>query len=171
METGTWNAGVRLGTLLSLHWLCHQKTFAAAARPELERQTNDCKHGDRLDDFDDITGDGSLPLHAMERIGDRPRCQYRRAGHATACAGPGPGSANTRTASTPCVTDASGEARIGAAADGPLQPRVIPFTARDLWPAPSHRSTRCETRTELTLLAHPPITVRPSRRPPASQCQ
>ena len=51
-----------------------------------------CQHGDRLDHIDDVTGDGSLPLHAVERIADRPRSQYGRAVHAAAvCAGPGTG--------------------------------------------------------------------------------
>src|SRR6201999_4540477 len=44
---------------------------------------------DRLDHVDEVTGDGSLPLHAVERIADWPRSQDGRAVHAAAvCAGP-----------------------------------------------------------------------------------
>ena len=61
-------------------------------RPAPEHQADECQHGDRLDHIDDVTGDGSMPLHAVERIADRPRSQYGRAVHAAAvCAGPGPG--------------------------------------------------------------------------------
>src|SRR5262249_56306510 len=44
------------------------------------------------DHFDDVTGDGSLPLHAVERIAYWPRSQYGHAVHAAVvCAAPGTG--------------------------------------------------------------------------------
>src|SRR5437867_12064377 len=61
-------------------------------RDRPKRQADDTQHGDRLDHFDDVPGDGSLPLHAVERIAYRPRSQYGRAVHAAAvCATPGTG--------------------------------------------------------------------------------
>src|SRR5262249_19814160 len=68
------------------------ESLVVAARPAPERQADDCQHGDRLDHFDDVTGDGSLPLHAVERIAYWPRSQYGHAVHAaTVCAAPGTG--------------------------------------------------------------------------------
>ena len=64
----------------------------SALGPAHEHQADECQHGERLDHIDDVTGDGSMPLHAVERIADRPGSQYGRAVHAAAVgAGPGPG--------------------------------------------------------------------------------
>ena len=65
-----------------------QETLMAAAGLEPERQADDCEHCNWLDYFHDVTGDGSLPLHAVEFIADWPWSQYGRAVHAAAvCAG------------------------------------------------------------------------------------
>jgi hypothetical protein len=61
----------------------------ATARLVPDRHADECQHGDRLDDFDDVTGDGSLPLHAVERIAYGARSQSGRAVHSAAvCAAP-----------------------------------------------------------------------------------
>jgi hypothetical protein len=47
-----------------------------AARSDPERQSDDCQQSDRLDHFDDVTGDGALPLHAVKLLAYRLRSQY-----------------------------------------------------------------------------------------------
>src|SRR6185369_3175012 len=61
-----------------------QETVMAAARPTPQRQADDGEHGQRLDRVGDVTGNGSLPLHAVEFVADGPRREDRRAVHAAA---------------------------------------------------------------------------------------
>ena len=69
-----------------------RKRLGTAPRPAHEHQGDERQHRERLDRVDDVTGDRSLPLRAVERVADRPRSQDGRAVHAAAvCAAPGSG--------------------------------------------------------------------------------
>ena len=65
-----------------------RKLFGATARPAPQRQAGNQKHRQRFDRIGDIAGDGSLPLRAVQPVGD---CAGRQDGRGVQAAAGGAG--------------------------------------------------------------------------------